>query len=688
MKELLLSSTMMKELLLLLLLAASSCRGFQPPVSTTNNHHRHYSSTSPLLDNKYLRSAFSSSQSSKTTHLNAAASTTGLDAFDYKTQWYPVIWAQDLPLNQPTRVTLFDVNYVVAKTMQKKQNDEQNDEEVYVAMLDECPHKKVALSEGRVTECGGFIQCSYHGWTFDGTDGKCVEIPQTVIATAAKQQGEGGATATLSSPATVDTKRKREDGTAIAITEAQGMLWISPFLSPLEALAATSEGRLSPPPRVPEIDMPEYNTQIAIRDFPIDWTVLMENIMDPDHGYFAHSSSGSAPIGFDWYSSDGVDNMMEVKEESTENGGWKIVSSVNAVAKLAKYNNEVRSLDANGSTTKKKKKTVEQPTKLATSTFVAPSLIYLGRRDNSTATSNFLTAFWVCPVGTGRSRFMSAAVSKLPVKVPRWIVHMQLNNFLDQDTFLLLGQHRAVLKREAEGHLENDSSAAPTTTNNVRKSTYVYRSPSEKLPVKLGQFFDSTLSRVPNRKESLMAWYNRNNNENKLFEPWPSRETVLDRYEQHTKNCPDSQALVSRCDRVMKRSKVLGWALILLKLAVKPQSSIEAATATATGILLKLAVKPQSSIEAATATATGLFELGSFALGFRSVVSTISSTLCTLATSFANRLVQTKPFFGILAVLFVSHYIAARIKREFFFKFTDNIHHEDIKFIANNWQDL
>eukprot|EP00985_Skeletonema_marinoi_P008453 scaffold3845_cov109-Skeletonema_marinoi.AAC.2 len=653
---------MMKELLLLLLLGASSCRGFQPPASTTNNHHRHRS-TSSLLDNNHLRSAFSSSHSSKTTHLNAEAPTTGLDAFDYKTQWYPVIWAQDLPLNQPTRVTLFDVNYVVAKTMQKKQNDEQNDEEVYVAMLDECPHKKVALSEGRVTECGGFIQCSYHGWTFDGTDGKCVEIPQTVIATAAKQQGEGGATATQA----VDTKRKREDGTAIAITEAQGMLWISPFLSPLEALAATSEGRLSPPPRVPEIDMPGYKTAIAIRDFPIDWTVLMENIMDPDHGYFAHSSSGSAPIGFDWYSSDGVENMMEVKEESTENGGWKIVSSVNAVAKLAKYNNEVRSLDAKGNATKnKKKKTVEQPTKLATSTFVAPSLIYLGRRDNSTATSNFLTAFWVCPVGTGRSRFMSAAVSKLPVKVPRWIVHMQLNNFLDQDTFLLLGQHRAVLKREAEGHLENDSSAAPTTTNNVRKSTYVYRSPSEKLPVKLGQFFDSTLSRVPNRKESLMAWYNRNNNENKLFEPWPSRETVLDRYEQHTKNCPDSQALVSRCDRVMKRSKVLGWALILLKLAVKPQSSIEAATATA----------------------TGLFELGSFALGFRSVVSTISSTLCALTTSFANRLVQTKPFFGILAALFVSHYIAARIKREFFFKFTDNIHHEDIKFIANNWQDL
>jgi phenylpropionate dioxygenase-like ring-hydroxylating dioxygenase large terminal subunit len=655
---------MMKELLLLLL--AASCCGFQPPVPTTSVNRRHHNSSfSPQR------------KATATTQLNAAAST-GLDAFDYKTQWYPVIWSRDVPLNQPTRVTLFDVNYVVAKTssgMQEKHHE--NSEEVtYVAMLDECPHKKVALSEGRITECGGFIQCSYHGWTFDGTDGKCIEIPQTVIAAAAATQQQGdekGGGAASSDNNMMKRNKRREDGTAIAITEAQGMLWISPFLSPLEALAATSEGRLSPPPRVPEIDMAGYKTQIAIRDFPIDWTVLMENIMDPDHGYFAHSSSGTAPIGFDWYSSDGVDNIMDVKEEMLENGGWKIASSVNAVGKLARYNREVRSFDGtiakdNSSKRKNKNKTDEAPPKLATTTFVAPSLIYMGRRDNTTATSNFLTAFWVCPVGTGRSRFMSAAVSKAPFTIPRWIVHIQLNNFLDQDTFLLLGQHRAVLKKEAEGHLENDSAATAitTTNNNVRKSTYVYRSPSEKLPVKIGQYFDATLSRVPNRKESLMAWYNRNNYENKLFEPWPNRENVLDRYEQHTKICPDSKDVVNRCDRVMKRSKAVGWALILLKLVVKPQSAVTAATAKATGLL----------------------ELGSFALGFRSVVSTLSTALCSLVNSFAHRLIQTKPFFGILAALFVSHYIAARIKREFFFKFDDKIHHEDIQYIANNWKDL
>lgn len=91
--------------------------------------------------------------------------------------------------------------------------------------------------------------------------------------------------------------------------------------------------------------------------------------------------------------------------------------------------------------------------KLATTTFMAPSVITLARRDSINATSQFITAFWICPIGTGKSRFMSAAISKSPVAIPRWLVHMNLNNFLDQDTYLLVGQNRAVLQREAEGYL-------------------------------------------------------------------------------------------------------------------------------------------------------------------------------------------------------------------------------------------
>ncbi|OEU21748.1 ISP domain-containing protein, partial [Fragilariopsis cylindrus CCMP1102] len=69
----------------------------------------------------------------------------------------------------PTKVTIFDVDYVIAKIS----NDE------VVAMPDYCTHKGAALSEGRVTARGNF-QCAYHGWSFNGKTGDCIEIPQII----------------------------------------------------------------------------------------------------------------------------------------------------------------------------------------------------------------------------------------------------------------------------------------------------------------------------------------------------------------------------------------------------------------------------------------------------------------------------------------------------------------------------
>jgi len=64
-------------------------------------------------------------------------------------------------------VTLFDIDYVLAKTSVQSSSKEEEEECVFYAMIDECPHKKVALSEGRITDCGTsdkrYIQCSYHG---------------------------------------------------------------------------------------------------------------------------------------------------------------------------------------------------------------------------------------------------------------------------------------------------------------------------------------------------------------------------------------------------------------------------------------------------------------------------------------------------------------------------------------------
>jgi nitrite reductase/ring-hydroxylating ferredoxin subunit len=44
------------------------------------------------------------------------------------------------------------------------------------AVNDLCPHRRMPLSMGWVTE-EGYLQCGYHGWCFDGTTGQCMVIP-------------------------------------------------------------------------------------------------------------------------------------------------------------------------------------------------------------------------------------------------------------------------------------------------------------------------------------------------------------------------------------------------------------------------------------------------------------------------------------------------------------------------------
>lgn len=370
-------------------------------------------------------------------------------------------------------------------------------------------------------------------------------------------------------------------------------------------------------------------------------------------------------LAFDWYASDGTENMIDIQEDFSSNG-WKITSSVNAVDKLIKYNKEVRipqNDDAKDTTHKgflvnKPKK--NDPPKLATTTFVAPSVITLGRRDNVTAASSFLTGFWICPVGTGKSRFMSAAISKSPIAIPRWLVHMNLNNFLDQDTFLLVGQNRAVLKSEAESYL---SESSDNESNNARKSTYVYKSPSERMGVRIGKFFDATLSRVPNRKASLLSWYNRNSYGNRLFEDWPSREVVLDRYVQHTAICPDSMDVVKNCDKVIRRSKIVGAAMLFTKLMSDkaPWPMLQAAQES-------FVILPTSFV------------------AMKQILAQFAVKVMTLR--IVQALMTKVALFSVLGIAVISYWTASRIKREFFFKFDDALHKNDIKYIAKNWVDL
>ena len=322
--------------------------------------------------------------------------------FDYESQWYPVIWARDLQLRQPTKVTDFDDDYVVAKL---------SDNEV-IGMKDACPHKAAALSQGRVTAAGNF-QCAYHGWSFSGTTGDCVEIPQLVRG--GEEEGDSR-TATLPS---------RSSGTAVPVQIHEEMVWVFPGGGLEKAL-------LAPPPPCVEEYGGGFKMAHSLRDMPVDWPIVVSNICDADHGLFAHQAKA-----FDMYSAS-IDVPFEsVVSEITNGGkGWTLKTKVDSRDKLLDVDRKLRSklepAGAGKKTNTKRAKKEKPTTTWATFCLQAPTHIQLKRIDKVTGKVNFVTLFHVCPVGVGRTRFMGASLA--PVKTPRWVTTIILGNFLDQDT--------------------------------------------------------------------------------------------------------------------------------------------------------------------------------------------------------------------------------------------------------------
>ena len=157
-----------------------------------------------------------------------------------------------MKLNHPTQVTVFDENYVIAKIPDGKNNVRM------VCMKDRCPHKSAFLSEGRITANGNF-QCAYHGWTFDGTNGRCVEIPQIV-----DKHGE------------MPAMSARACGTAVPAMIVQGMVWLFPGGNLEEALLAPA------PPEVPEMNMDGFRPVTVFETFqstiPFCWKTFLTQV--------------------------------------------------------------------------------------------------------------------------------------------------------------------------------------------------------------------------------------------------------------------------------------------------------------------------------------------------------------------------------------------------------------------------
>lgn len=444
--------------------------------------------------------------------------------FDYDSHWYPVIWVHELRLREPTKVTVFDVDYVVAKL---------SDTEV-VALKDKCPHKAAALSQGRVTSSGNF-QCAYHGWSFDGKSGACVEIPQIVKA-------DGTMPPVVPSRSCAD---------AVPAQVVQSMVWLFPGGGLEEALLAP------PPPSVPEVEELGFGMSTSMRDMPVDWPIVVSNIFDPDHGLFAHQAKP-----FDMYSAS-QKHPLQITELYPDDGkGFVLETKVEAVEKLLDVDRGVRGLQD------KEKKKDSAPPLVATSSLCLPGHLQLKRVNKSTNSTSFVSTFYICPTGVGRTRFMAAGCSKKPPKA--WLTKLFLDNFLDQDTYLLATQQQYILQEEAteiRSMVNNENLSfddLSTKTMKTRKKLFCLSSPTEKAGARIEQFWDATLLKVPNRAKRLLQL-----DESGAFLTTPSREVILDRKTQHLDITPSAQDVVANLKKIIQVSNSAILVVIMAKLLSK-----------------------------------------------------------------------------------------------------------------------
>ena len=128
------------------------------------------------------------------------------------------------------------------------------------ALLDICPHRFAALSQGKLT--GGNLQCPYHGLEFDGA-GRCVHNPH----------GNGAR------PAALDLR-------SFPLVERDDLIWIWP-----------GDPALADSHSIPDFSCridPARRTVGGVGHVRCSYKLLVDNLMDLGHAQYVHASNAAS----------------------------------------------------------------------------------------------------------------------------------------------------------------------------------------------------------------------------------------------------------------------------------------------------------------------------------------------------------------------------------------------------------
>lgn len=177
--------------------------------------------------------------------------------------WFPVSFSSKLSSPDTLLpIELFGEQWVLFRDAQGRA----------ACLRDECAHRACPLSLGRVV--GGEVECSYHGWRFDG-GGECKRMPSTVLCRGIAVH-------------------------AMPCEEKDGFLWVWPGILEeediiLDGTTTTSGTSFSYPPLpVPSCTAPPpgYNIHTELElEVPVEHGLLVENLLDLAHAPFTHTST-------------------------------------------------------------------------------------------------------------------------------------------------------------------------------------------------------------------------------------------------------------------------------------------------------------------------------------------------------------------------------------------------------------
>lgn len=229
--------------------------------------HKKLSSVSSTIVN------VSSTRKSPVVSNDETATLGEVEQFQWFKSWYPLVPVEYLDPEKPHKFELLGMDLVVwndgklSDDFQSKRliKNRKRSEGQWRVFMDECPHRKVPLSEGRV-ESDGSLLCSYHAWRFDGK-GTLLDIPQ------------------LSSQSTIEriASNPKSKCNSFPTQVVDGVLWVWAETGK----DSTLEALVTPVPHYKllegvDLDRAWFGPWNS-RELPYGHDYFIENVVDPAH---------------------------------------------------------------------------------------------------------------------------------------------------------------------------------------------------------------------------------------------------------------------------------------------------------------------------------------------------------------------------------------------------------------------